>query len=118
MAVEIYLASDDKNLLAKSILLKKFIYYREIPEKKIKFVVDNIFTSLAGADFTLHGMWYDWRNPEELVFVLTKRYLLGYDQSCWLYHNYTDDFGRLRNNDMFFDVRNIPCYIPLIQNPV
>lgn len=113
MPIEIYAHNDEVNLFAKSELLKKLSRFEEIPLLKLSFITNDIVKSLSNGDFSIHGLWFDRRNPEELIFPTTQRTLMG-DSYCWLYHLYTDDYMRLKRNEIFYNYKELPCFIPLI----
>lgn len=114
MTIEIYSQDDSTNLYAKSALIVKFSYFPQIPVLKLTLISDDIVHSLRGGDYSINGLWFDTRNPEELILTMTQRTLTGGNPSCWLYHLYTDDFMRLRKTEIVYDISNLPCYIPII----
>ena len=114
MSIEIYATDDQSNKFANLFLISRLETHQEFPASQIVCIAANIVAALKGGDYSIHGMWFDGNNPEEMIFSMTQRFLLGRDSPCWLYHMYTDDFKRLRKNEIYHNHLEIPCHIPII----
>jgi hypothetical protein len=111
MPIEVYSYDRDCNILSKSLLLNELAIIQGMPILHISIITNTVFLQLDGGDYSILGIWFNDKHPEELVFTLIEKDVIGISRKCWLYQDYDKDFIRLKVCKIFYKISDIPCII-------